>query len=220
MICVSLLLFCMSFFGGGADGVSEPRTDADNDTRRYTCFVDDELYWYSRKEFTVYNLSECPLSVFEGYKRLFPVPVSVADQRGGYVRKDKNYFAVWAVIDSMLYLCDVRIDAFRNDSDRDAEREKERQYLPDNKKYRLIEKMTGEKFQMSTGGVKKSVPSKPQGVLPATWFDGVVLMKKNTADAFEIWFTTPFLEVAFRKGKVISVKEVWAPDHSRLSVFP
>lgn len=221
MICVNLFLFCSCIFNSYAyNDRSTQQPDLTSDTRYYTNFIDDRLYWYRGNDLTVYNLSRCPLDVFENYKRLFPVPISVADVRGGYVHKDKNYFVVWEIIDSMLYLCDARIDAFRHDSNRKLEREEEQQYLPGDKKYRLIEELTGRKFQSLKNDNKHSLPLKPQGALPATWFSGEILMKKNSPEAYDTWFATPFLEVTFRNGRVVSAKEIWVREDSGQSVAP
>lgn len=207
-----LLLFICSLFGVCVPLQSSGQSNLVYDTRPFTRFIDDRLYWtQSDMETAVYYMNRCPLDYFEGYKKAIPVPISVTDLRGGYIHPDKNYFGEWAVIDSMLYLCDIHIDAFLN-ADRKREKEDEEVYLPDNKKYRLIEALTGTTFQTLKGKNGKDKPLKPQGVIPADWFTGTILLKEQTKeDIFDTWLTTPFVEVTFRNGKVVHVRKVNYP---------
>lgn len=157
---------------------------------------------------TYFLMDKSPLEKFPDYKKLYDrykdkTIENVDVAYGSAIRPDgtTNYFIVWYLNDSLLYLSDINffliIDRIEN-------------IFPNNEQYKLMEQLTGVKFDTKYDRSKMPKIVNPFGSMPATWFSDTIIVKlaKNRIN-FHKWENEPCRELIFKNGRLISdrVKE-------------
>lgn len=186
---------------------SQSKIKANRDSIVYEAFegdTNDRLYWDNKK----YSCSESPLSVFNGYESLYPSLFTICFNTYMNIRDDKQYVAIWIIIDDYLYLCDIEpacediiyipiedyCKAFQKN-------------LTFNDIFRIkmipVEELTGRKFQKKFSTGIYTYPMETGYVIPANWFNGIIDIKVSSSNYF-----APYQRLVFKAGKVISVQNM------------
>ncbi len=164
----------------------------------------DMLYLNDSTSF--YLMDQSPLKVFHNYQDIYDayhefVPVEFDMGIGRFIRPGPNtsYYARWLLIDSTLYLSDIKF--FEEPST----------IFPfPNIQYRLMEELTQVKFNKDVSG-KYHLPNSilsEEGLMPAIWVSNVFLIKKvrEYEENIKSWMKAPCIELVFQKGKLVSMK--------------
>ena len=159
----------------------------------------------------VYLMSKSPLDVFSGYKDLYDSyeEVTPAEIRievfGAQIppEKDTKYQVIWCIKDSILYMADIRFYSISM-TNYDL-------VFPDNEQYILMGKLTNVCFDKAIPPLSNypSLQTNMIGLMPATWSNDTVLIKRARKSSFEDidkWFETPCEELIFKNGKLISMR--------------
>jgi len=196
-------------------------------------FSSDMFFWNGE----YFYCSKSPFAYYKNYKRLLNedgILRCSVDRAGSPINDTKQYYAVWFIRDSMLYLCNVFHECL-DDS-----------IFPN--QYNDLEKITSQTFnhmidsipsiQRRTDKYDESIITTVScvvcrnGTIPTTWLSGYLFLKAelfylqdfNTdsiqsfkvkekynlyqGSDFEDWTTTPFIRLKFHKGKIIETTEV------------
>lgn len=136
----------------------------------------------------VYMMTKSPLEAFPGYKNLYDSydDVSIGDLHqhvhyGSQVNGNFNipYQTIWCIRDGTLYLSDIVFDALPFCNYKST--------FPDNEQYKLIEKLTGVKFDK----IHPPLSNNPFhhrntiGMMPAIWSNDTVLIKISSFQSIE-----------------------------------
>ncbi|MDD4090002.1 MULTISPECIES: hypothetical protein [Proteiniphilum] len=160
---------------------------------------------YLNDSISFYLMDQSPLKVFYNYQDIYDtyhefVPVEDYMGIGMFILSGPNtsYYAHWLLIDSTLYLNDIKF--FEDPST----------IFPNNEQYRLMEELTQVKFNKNVSR-KYHLPNSilsEEGLMPAIWVSNVFLIKKarKYEENFESWMETPCIELVFQKGKLVSMK--------------
>lgn len=154
-------------------------------------------------------MSRSPLDVFDQYEGIYSdVPrYKILAEFGKLPFQDKNYGAVWGIIDSTLYLCDVDFRYSRLSAD------KIKKLFPENLQYKKLEDLVRTKFQKSTIYKDVKIPISPCGVIPAFWVNGAFYIKRfRTNESIDQWKALPCKRLEFKQGRLISVDDVLDMD--------
>ncbi len=186
---------------------------------------------------SLYLMEKSPLKVFQNYRDIYDsyykfsiveLDVDVtsfippSSSRQGL---NTPYYVSWFLIDSTLYLGNITF--FDKGAIESA--------FPDNKQYRIMEELTQVKFDKKLGQKYALQNSKEieYGLMPAIWVNDTLLVKRGRGPYFnsrqehidyyrkagvpkpkfypvtsiEEWHKTPCIELVFRKGKLVSMKE-------------
>ncbi len=197
--------------------------------------TNDQLYI---NDTVAYMMSKSPLEAFSGYQDLYSSydtlsiegrSISVWMPPGilvdPYFRQ--NYSALWCLRDNTLYLSEISFPALPFCDSKST--------FPDNEQYKLMEKLTGIKFDEKHSPLSSN-PLKHYntiGMMPATWFNDTILIKisrgqrgqgklksfycaaindtiwyrrNETEMKLDEWRKTPSEELIFKNGKLISKK--------------
>lgn len=207
-VLISVFVFCLT-------GISSAQVKSPKKSRSvieltlFTGMTSDMFYWDGVR--CLMSLS--PLYFFEGFKDIYPdVPCyEIQADFGEMPYEDKNYGAVWGVIDKMLYLCEVE---FRYSFLSEKEINK---LFPDNEQYKKLEKLIGARFRKLTTYKNAQIPISPYGVIPATWVNGTFYIKRiREYETVRQWDALPCKRLVFKQGKLISVDDVWEMDTRHL----
>ena len=166
---------------------------------------------------TYYLMNRSPLEIFPKYKNLYDgykeiTFVLLKLVYGSQIPPDETtkFFICWFLKDNRIYLSDIHFFSVGlNGLDT---------IFPNNEQYKLMEKMTGVKFNSKyknhtdhrydpqiVNRSNKAVLVNPYGTMPATWFNGVIIVKiaaKYGGD-YDKWNNTPCKELTFKKGKLV-----------------
>lgn len=143
-----------------------------------------------------------PLSSFKGYTTLYSSSGDCEREIILPIEDDKNYEAIWIVHKEQLYLYDVHFYC------------EKAQYLnEDLSRFDAIERLTGLKMtQVTIDDLPEYLEISPKGLLPATWFSGIMYVKLTLlphegyyGSRFE---KRPFLRLEFKDGKIVDRQEV------------
>ena len=161
-------------------------------------------------EGTPYYMERTPLDHFEGYADLFseldsPEDVEVLgrmkDTSIPIKHKDKNYEAIWKIVNDTLYLSDIRFSSLEGQHT-DAFLK-----FPHDEQYKAIEHLTGIPFRFDAE-LSKVAPRSPSGVLPARWFSGTIRIIKslrNPKSGNGKAASPKIRRLTFEKGKLIRI---------------
>jgi hypothetical protein len=152
----------------------------------------DELHW---KE-TGYMCSDSPLSPLTGYKDIYKEKGICEIDYSWPIHQDKNYLTCWTIIDSMLYLYDVKnVCTFDSIEYHNPERKN-------------IEKFLHAKFSRNPlpENARRDERYK-SGVIPAAWFTGVLYIKRYPEEGelfkdYEKYKNAKFTRLTFNKGRL------------------
>jgi hypothetical protein len=152
----------------------------------------DSLFWNNR----IYVCNKSPLSFFEGYRDLYPDVLTLFSSDTW----DKDYILNWAIINDKLYLCDIPLIRFKNESDYDGSR------------HLAIEKLTARKFRMPDFYLSDCLKPKinPNGVIFADWFSDNLYIKlyiKENEWNIEFGPDEAYFCVQFKNGVIMNIKE-------------
>lgn len=161
----------------------------------------DRFYWNGEE----YALYRSPLIFFKGYKTIYPQVhnYEISFGPGGPIEVDKNYSVNWAIVDNMLYLCDIDFTYFEFKEDIPK-------IFPGNEQYKIMEELTGINFRILWVFTKIGTPISSFGVIPALWMNGALYVKdmyKSERD-YSQWLDAPVKKLVFKQGELISVDEV------------
>ena len=170
----------------------------------------DQIYIGTSDALSIEGVLHCidrtPLDCFEGYADLFSDLDSPGDMEvlghmknipGPVKSRDKNYEAIWKIVNDTLYLSDIQFSVLT-----------EAPFLkfPHDEQYKTIENLTGIPFRFDVE-LSKIAPVSPSGVLPARWFSGTILVVKNPWNGMKSGNgqagTTKVLRLTFEKGKLV-----------------
>lgn len=170
---------------------------------------------------TCFLMDKSPLEKFQNYKKLYDrykdkTIENVDVAYGSAIRPDgtTNYYIVWYLNDSLLYLSDINFFLILDGIET---------IFSNNEQYKLMEQLTGVKFdtiyenhtrnkyeETKYDRSKMPINVNPFGSMPATWFSDTIIVKlaKNRID-FHKWEKEPCRELIFKNGRLISdrVKE-------------
>ena len=165
--------------------------------------TNDNLFWDKKKYFCSYS----PLSVFRGYDSLYIHPNIICENSYENISDDKQYSAIWVIVDNYLYLCDIKsvceeiypcfkdyIEAYERNISLGE------QFLI---KMFPLEKLIGQKFQKKFPTGIYNAPLSSGYVIAAEWFNGAIDIKPESTDYFD-----PYLRLVFKKGKIISTQKL------------
>ncbi len=164
--------------------------------------TNDKLYWNGKK----YNCSASPLNILKGYKRLYSSTMCFNTYEG-FV-DDKNYAAIWLIIDDCLYLCDVTAacddDVLIKIKDY-AEGFNRNLTFYDLFLIRMIplERLTGKKLQKKFPAGIYKYPLGSGNVFFADWFNGTIDIKSQSSRYY-----TPYQRLEFKAGRVVSIQNM------------
>ena len=155
-------------------------------------------------------MNKSPLSSFDNYKAIFNgynIPQIEIDYPVGKMVSPlgQKYQPLWILMDDKLYLGDIYFYAL---SDESAKKEK----FPRGEQYKELEQLTGVPFDKNSSFKKEDLPIGEKGVMPADWFDGVILVKerRGKSENLEKWKTSPYYKLELKKGKLQSVSKIEA----------
>lgn len=166
----------------------------------------DKLFWHGAE----YLIERPFLSAFKGYKTIYPdVPAYEISYAYGTMGgpSGQNYYPVWLLQDSVLTLCEI---GFYED---DVSYLEEKIFKEKGKQYKIMEKLTGQKFQKDNARAEPdSIPREsPVGSMPAKWVNGVFYVKEIRS-MFELnpdqWEQLPFQKLTFQNGKLTAAESV------------
>ena len=163
--------------------------------RQFHSWTSDVIFLDS----TRYLMDRSPLYGLGGYEYLLPIGVTMIDPPdppGTIGNDDKKYAAIWTLVDSMLYL--RAIDGIRTV----PRVYMSTQYIPEMKK-----------FLISKKAVKKAETPLDKTPIRAAWVTGLFYVKKavdKPGEFFDLgaWRKSPFQELTFDEGKLVSVREI------------
>lgn len=194
----------------------------------------DILYW-NRNEFL---MSSSPLSSFSKYKTLYPeVPCAEISSIYGTPLGnllEKNYIAIWKLVDGYLYLGYPWLYTVKSREGNDLLRSdsvpacwKPIMHIEDLRIFEPLEQLVGERFShhrviwpfekyMQLSYVANSIlPRSPYGVIPATWVSGIFYIKKcrdRLHESIDRWNRSPYYRLIFEQGILVSVTVVNGAD--------
>lgn len=157
-------------------------------------------------EGTPYYMERTPLDCFEGYADLFseldsPKDMEVLgrmkDTSIPIKHKDKNYEAIWKIVNDTLYLSDIRFSSLEGQHT-DAFLK-----FPHDEQYKAIEHLTGIPFRFDAE-LSKVAPRSPSGVLPARWFSGTIRVVRSPRNSQAV--PPKVRRLTFEKGKLIRIE--------------
>lgn len=216
------LLFCLtlncqnsknSSKGGQEKKVTEKVSDMKERTSSkflISAETSDVLYLNDSTPF--YLMEKSPLKAFQNYRDIYDsyhefAIVEMDMILGSFIPPRGNkYYVRWLLLDSTLYLGDIRF--FDNVPD---------SVFPNNKQYRIMEELTQVKFDKEVAR-KYELPDSMQleeGLMPAVWVSDVFLIKQvrfakprqYPEESYESWTKKPCIELVFQKGKLVSMRE-------------
>ena len=165
----------------------------------------DELYLDGEK----YLIEKSFLSFFYGYRILYP-NVEITEVLKGYGTSGGpnglNYYPVWLLQDSILYLREISF--YHKNS-------YVKKIFPEMEQYKLMEKLTGQKFQKDNDALNEIEPkSSGLGSMKACWVEGVFYAKKarKTNESIDLWEQLSYRKIVFKAGKLVSIDKVEARD--------
>lgn len=166
-----------------------------NEAENIICASSDLLYYNE----TRYLLDKSFLSSFKNYQSLYPskeiIMVEIHFGAWGNLT-DKNYYPIWLLHDSILYLRDIQ---FRGPHTKEK--------YANGKQYKIMEKLTGCKFSTDFH-IKTSCPiNRDYGSMRADWVTGVFYIKEEYDPYYE-WKKKPLYKLVFKNGKLISSKPI------------
>lgn len=144
-------------------------------------------------------MDRSPLHGLKGYEYLLPIGLTMIDPPfppGTTGDEEKQYAAIWTLADSTLYLS--AIDGIRTN----PRVYMSTKYIPEMKKFLIGKK-----------ALKKDETPLDKTPIRATWVTGVFYVKKAVDKPWEFfdwgaWNKSPFTELTFDKGKLVSAKEI------------
>ena len=173
----------------------------------------DHLIW----EDSVYCINKSPMSYFDGYKEFeYPnMETEILHVIVGGIPSAYTKSIDWAIIDSILYLCDVR---YRMKEENPSEYEK--RHLP-------LEKFTGIKFASPVFQVPDTLKNRinPNGVMQAQWFSDTLYIKppifcnERYGWLKENGYNPYYIRLIFREGKITEIEKTMVEDDNIL-VYP
>lgn len=201
-------LFCFALFMSekvmASDGNSNGITPCTEEVFDVLSLEVDYLYWKGG----VFLMNKSPLSSFDNYKAIFNgynIPQIEIDYPVGMMVTPlgQKYQPLWILMDDKLYLGDIYFYAL---SDESAKKEK----FPRGEQYKELEQLTGVPFDKNGSFKKEDLPIGEKGVMPADWFDGVILVKERRGENenLEKWKTSPYYKLEFKKGRLQSVSKI------------
>jgi hypothetical protein len=180
-------------------------------TKIYPFFAetDDDFYW---KE-TRFMCDISPLSLLSSYKYIYEEYGDCEINYGLPMFQDKNYLAFWTIIDSMLYLYDVKNDCTHDSSEYNN-------FKPDN-----IEKFLNAKFSKDFLPVSERENERfKNGVIPAIWFTDTLYIKRYPKEGEHYWESEydneSFTRLVFDKGRLMEEKQVECIERRDKSYYP
>lgn len=102
-------------------------------------------------------------------------------------RSEKEYEAVWLLMNKQLYLCKIFFLSSRQ---------------TDESTYQKMEKFTRQSFNKKTFNIP--VPKDIYGFMPAKWFTDTLYVKKANRILSRTWQEKPYYKLIFKKGKLVS----------------
>jgi hypothetical protein len=167
----------------------------------------DILYF---NDTTYYLMDESPLAVFPDYRDLYhsydKVNRNVDFQKVGNsmispYRSLMKYYVVWFLKNSRLYMGEIKFFAllFNNEDD---------EVFPHGEQYKLMEKMTGQRFDRKIRSTMNRDIGHSLGAMPAVWFSDTIIVKQaeKLEGTISKWSQIPCHELIFKNGKLISVR--------------
>lgn len=156
----------------------------------------------------VYLLSESPLRAIGDYKNIYPfLPKIWGDLKtpGASGKDDKSYTAYWFLSGKELYLTDVFISTDLRATDIYGHTKEEI--------LRMMERVTGGRFEKSGRIVSSEASVSVLGVMPAAWAEGIFYAKKVIElrngkfddEIYAQWKAEPFQRLVFHNGFLLSV---------------
>ncbi len=163
----------------------------------------DKLYIESDSSF--YLMLKSPLDQFDNYKNLyddFPKVqmVEYTVSAGEVLPLDNRYYCWWSLKNNMLYLGDILFFSLDNGNINYV--------FPNNKHYRLMEKLTDVAFDKSLPALpnfyNRSSTFKNEGMMPALWFSDTLFVKERRKydEDYELWKEKPCKQLIFKRGKL------------------
>ena len=182
-------------------------TQSSENKRRPNVHTSDELYWEGER----YVISDSPLACFEGYRSIFPqMPPLKTHILGNPILEspptvqDKNYEAIWKIVDNRLYLSDIKFNSIN--------RYDYSKYLkPDeNVRFTIVERLTKKQFNRHEDASAQK-PVSPYGTMAATRFSDTLVIKSYpdwVLTDYDTWVKTSDTQLIFKDGKIISIKKI------------
>jgi hypothetical protein len=182
--------------------VTKPAPSTLDETKQSFFFAKtvDNFHWKG----TDYMCNISPLSSISGYDTVYNDKEQCRINYGMPMIQDKNYQALWTIINDVLYLYDVVFMCARDSSSLKLD-------------YDNIEKFLNAKFlKKSLSKADKKNELYKNGVIPAKWFTGKLYIKrfpKREEYAFgNDYRSEEFLCFVFEKGRLIEEKGVTSMD--------
>lgn len=206
-----MVIGCMLFFCTIVMVSAQLKVVAEKDSVVYDTFsawTNDWLYWNGE----IYNYSDTPLNVFQGYDSLYR-PWFILCESSGTVRMDKDYMAIWSIMDDRLYLCDMVIvcndDTYPRFEDYSSGFMRGLTF-DDLFLIRLnpLEELTDRRFkkQFPAGIYKRPLGS--GYAISADWFNGTIDIKRESSDYF-----ASYRRLIFKNGRIVSIQNLIYCDY-------
>jgi len=166
--------------------------------------TNDVLYWNGKK----YNCSYSPLNIFDGYNALYTPINTICFNTYENIIDDKNYAAIWIIIDDYLYLCDVRAvcdDEIYIEIENYCESFGKKFIIDDlfSIKMHRLERLIGRYLQKKFPVGIYKYPLGAGSVIAADWFNGNIKIKDQSSDYF-----APYQQLEFKAGKAKSIQNM------------
>lgn len=161
-----------------------------------------------------YLLEKTPLNVFPGYDKIYPeLPDVAIEILPGYGSMDKDYEVEWLLIDSVLYMTNIRFEYCLG-----LDPEKAKEFFPNDEQFIRMEKLTQRKFEKYKYLKGFTYIPNPYGVIEGDWISGVYYIKKpmNINEPKENWYLAPSYRLEFEKGKLISLTKAYKIPNAEL----
>lgn len=161
---------------------------------------------YIDKDSTYFLMDKSPLEKFSNYKKIYDafdltVFKHIHQMYGTGISPDETtkYHVIWHLNDSLLYMSGINPYIVNN---------KVEDIFPNNEQYKLMEKLTGVRFDTEYDRSKLPQISYSPGIMPATWFSDTIIVKQSAEYPGDIdkWRKTPCRELIFQNGKLISIR--------------
>ncbi len=150
----------------------------------------DFLWWNDNR----YLMDQSMLCNFQGYQDIFP-EISMAEVFASFpIMQEKNYYVNWILWKGFVYV--ARVDAY---AVKDEEQRKEL--------IKKVEKLVGKRFVPNRRIKTEKDFLLENGVIPATWVNGVVYIKKLDKPRGEGWWEY-YQAILIEKGQLKSVRNI------------
>lgn len=150
----------------------------------------DRLYWND----STYLMDQSMLCNFQGYQNIFP-QIPMIEVCGSIpFMQEKNYYLNWILWKGTVYMAQVDAYGIKN--------EEQRKEL-----VKKVEKLVGKKFVPNRRIKTEKDFLLENGIMPATWVNGVFYIKKLDRPRGEGWWEY-YQAILIEKGQLKSIRNI------------